>query len=113
MLLLLFFICVSIAMHRFFYRNVWMPWDDDSEEIDWCKKYLESRIRFCFDLKRNMSRGLAEHIRKLLAEARYIRNKREIMELEMDDDDEVEEGNCFQKTREFNYDERENNHSVF
>lgn len=70
-----------------------MPWDSDSdEEVDWCKKHLESRIRFCFDLKRGMSRGMADHIRKLLAEARYIQNKREIMELEMSDDEDAEEG---------------------
>lgn len=70
-----------------------MPWDKDSDdEADWCKKHLESRIRFCFDLKRDMSRGMADHIRKLLSEARYIQDKREIMELEIDDDEELEEG---------------------
>lgn len=70
-----------------------MPWDSDSdEEADWCKKHLETRIRFCFDLKRGMNRGMADHIRKLLAEARYIQNKREIMELEMSDDEDAEEG---------------------
>lgn len=70
-----------------------MPWDSDSdEEVDWCKKHLESRIRFCFDLKRGMNRSMADHIRKLLAEARYIQNKREIMELEMSDDEDAEEG---------------------
>lgn len=70
-----------------------MPWDHDSDdEDDWCKKHLESRIRFCFDLKRDMSRGLADHIRKLIAEARYIQNKRELMELEMSDNEDAEEG---------------------
>lgn len=74
-----------------------MPWDDDSdEEQDWCKKHLESRIRFCFDLKRDMSRGLADHIRKLIAEARYIQNKRELMELEMSDNEDAEEGKRLQ-----------------
>ncbi|XP_031623409.1 protein nessun dorma isoform X2 [Contarinia nasturtii] len=77
---------------RFFYRNVWMPWDSDSdEEVDWCKKHLESRIRFCFDLKRGMSREMADYIRTLLAEARYIKNKREIMELEMSDNEDADE----------------------
>lgn len=82
-----------IEFHRFFYRNVWMPWDSDSDdEADWCKKHLESRIRFCFDLKRDMGRGMADHIRKLIAEARYIQNKRELMESEMSDDEDAEEG---------------------
>ena len=39
-----------------------------------------------------MNRSMADHIRKLLAEARYIQNKREIMELEMSDDEDAEEG---------------------
>lgn len=73
-----------------------MPWDKDiDDEADWCKKHLESRIRFCFDLKREMSRGLADHIRKLLSEARYIQNKREIVEMEMEDDEDIEEGKDF------------------
>lgn len=70
-----------------------MPWDNENDdEDDWCKKHLESRIRFCFDLKRDMSRGMADHIRKLISEARYIQNKREVMELEMSDDEDAEEG---------------------
>lgn len=78
---------------RFFYRNVWMPWDNDTDDVvDWCQKHLETRIRFCFDLKRDMSRPMADHIRKLLAEARYIQNKREMVEMELDDDRALEEG---------------------
>lgn len=73
-----------------------MPWDDDSDDkADWCKKHVESRIQFCFDLKRDMSRGMADHVRKLIAEARYIRNKREFMELEMSDNEDAEEGKRF------------------
>lgn len=75
-----------------------MPWDNDTDEdVDWCKKHLESRIRFCFALKRDMSRGMADHIRKLIAEARYIQNKREIMELEMSDDEDIDEGKVLGK----------------
>lgn len=70
-----------------------MPWDNDNDDdADWCKKHLDSRIQFCFDLKRDMSRAMADHIRKLMAEARYIQTKREFMELEIDDDEETEEG---------------------
>lgn len=72
-----------------------MPWDndnDDDEKTDWCSKYLETRIRFCFDLKRDMSRAMADHIRKLLAEARYIQSKHELIEMEMSDDEALEEG---------------------
>lgn len=75
-----------------------MPWDndnDDDESVDWCSKYLETRIRFCFDLKRDMSRAMADHIRKLWAEARYIQSKHEIIEMEMSDDETLEEGITF------------------
>lgn len=79
--------------YRFFYRNVWMPWDDECDgDYDWCEKHLESRIRFCFDLKRNMSRPMADHIRKLLAEARYAANKRHIIIIEMNEDETFEDG---------------------
>lgn len=63
-----------------------MPWDNDSDDdLDWAEKHLESRIRFCFDLKRGMSRAMADHIRLLLIEARYIQNRREIIEEDMRD----------------------------
>lgn len=68
-----------------------MPWDNDNdEESDWASKYLESRIRFCFDLKRGMSRAMADHIRVLLMEARYIQSRREIIEIDLSDDDDDE-----------------------
>lgn len=58
-----------------------MPWDEDNDEdVDWCEKHLQSRIRFCFDLKRGMSRPMADHIRMLLTEARYIQSRRELLE---------------------------------
>lgn len=79
----------NLCSARFFYRNVWMPWNNDNDEdLDWAEKRLESRIKFCFDLKRNMSRPMADHIRVLLAEARYIQSRRELIEVEMSDDEE-------------------------
>lgn len=58
-----------------------MPWDDDNDEdVDWCEKHLEPRIRFCFDLKRGMGRAMADHIRMLLTEARYIRCRCDLLE---------------------------------
>lgn len=73
---------------RFFYRNVWMPWDDENDDdFDWFDKHLDTRIRFCFDLKRNMSPLMVDHVRMLLAEARYIQNQREVLETELEDSD--------------------------
>lgn len=69
-----------------------MPWDNDKDEdLDWAEKHLESRIKFCFDLKRGMSRAIADHIRVLLMEARYIQSRREIIETDMSDDEELED----------------------
>lgn len=66
-----------------------MPWDDDDydKNVDWFKEYFDSRIRFCFDLKRNMNRQMADHIRKLLTEARYIKSKRDLIDSEVDNAD--------------------------
>lgn len=65
-----------------------MPWDDDNDEdTDWFEKHLESRMRFCFDLKRGMSRPMADHIRMLLTEARYIQSRRELLENDLEESD--------------------------
>ncbi|XP_053673603.1 protein nessun dorma [Anopheles nili] len=78
---------------RFFYQNLWMPWDNDTEdEHGWIDKHLESRIRLCFDLKnKTMSRRLSSHALALLAEARYIQRKREFLERELDEEDNDED----------------------
>ncbi|KAL5281630.1 SHCBP1 family protein [Megaselia abdita] len=68
---------------RFFYQNIWMPWDNDiDDDFDWAEKHLESRIRFYYDLKKkDMRRPLATQIRTLLAEAKYIQERREYIEI--------------------------------
>uniref|UniRef100_A0A182W7A4 SHC SH2 domain-containing protein n=1 Tax=Anopheles minimus TaxID=112268 RepID=A0A182W7A4_9DIPT len=79
---------------RFFYQHLWMPWDNDGEdEHGWVDKHLESRIRFCHDLKnKTMSRQLSSHALALLAEARYIQRKRDFIEHQLsEEEDQVEE----------------------
>lgn len=69
-----------------------MPWDNDNDDdLDWAEKHLESRIKFCFDLKRGMNRATADHIRVQLMEARYIQSRREIIEVDMSDDEELDD----------------------
>ncbi|KAJ6649971.1 Protein nessun dorma [Pseudolycoriella hygida] len=81
-----------VDMIRFFFNNLWMPWDvDNDEDVDWPSKYLESRIRFSYDLKANMSSQLASHIRALLVEAQYIQRRREYLELDISDDEDLNE----------------------
>jgi len=57
---------------RFFFTNVWMPWDNDADDdVNWVEKNLESRIRFCYDLRKGqMKRSVLSHVRTLLNEAR-------------------------------------------
>ncbi|XP_035915910.1 protein nessun dorma isoform X1 [Anopheles stephensi] len=76
---------------RFFYQHLWMPWDNDAEDEhhSWIDKHLESRIRFCHDLKnKTMSRQLSSHALALLAEARYIQRKRDFIEQELSEEEQ-------------------------
>jgi len=41
-------ICLDLI--RFFYQNIWRPWDDDSDCPDWPGMHLASRIKLHFDL---------------------------------------------------------------
>ncbi|XP_049548137.1 protein nessun dorma-like [Anopheles darlingi] len=80
---------------RFFYQNLWMPWDaEEQDDHGWVEKHLESRIRFCHDLKNKaMSWQLSSHVLSLLAEARYIQRKLKLWEDEEDDCPENEADN--------------------
>lgn len=78
---------------RFFYQHVWMPWDNDEDDdgSDWAEKNLYDRIKFYYDVKkRAMSKRLVSHVLALLAEANYVQKKRELLEVEI----EEEEGNA-------------------
>ena len=40
----------AIDLIRFFYKNIWMPWDEDSEVEDWPSQHLHNRVRLHFSL---------------------------------------------------------------
>ena len=40
----------AIDLIRFFYENIWMPWDEDSEVEDWPGQHLHNRVRLHFSL---------------------------------------------------------------
>lgn len=67
-----------------------MPWDNDNDDdCDWSDKYLESRLRFFYDLQKGIiSRSLGYHIRMLLTEARYIQQRRNYLEHGIDDNED-------------------------
>lgn len=69
-----------------------MPWDNENdEENDWADKHLKSRIQFNFDVMKSIERSLALHIRSLLQEARDIQERREYLETDMSDDEELDQ----------------------
>lgn len=75
-------------MLRYFYKNIWMPWDDENDlDVDWPQQHLQSRIRFNYDLQKGMSQGMATYIRDQLAEARYIKEQQEYIQIDIDDED--------------------------
>lgn len=76
---------------RFFYQHVWMPWDNDEDDdgSDWAEKNLYDRVKFYYDVKKRvMSKRLVSHVMALLAEANYVQKKRELLEMEVDEEDE-------------------------
>lgn len=79
-----------------------MPWDTDADDLNWAEKHLDSRIRFCFDLKRGMSRALADHIRVQLVDARYIQSRLDRIEMDLSDDEDLDEApSTFQSAKRF------------
>jgi len=41
---------VALDLIRFFYKNLWMPWDEDSDCCDWVSEHLENRLSLHFSL---------------------------------------------------------------
>lgn len=82
----------ALDMLRFFYTHVYMPWDnDDDESVDWKSKHLESRLRLYYDMKNGIiPRATAEYIHSLLTEARRLNSKRQYIESQISEDDDVD-----------------------
>lgn len=82
-----------VDMLRYFYKHIWMPWDNDDDEMDWCLKHLKSRIEFNYYLQTCVDRSQVAHIRALLQEARDIQERREYLETDLSDDEDLDETN--------------------
>lgn len=82
----------AIDMLHFFYNYLWMPWDvDDEENADWISKHLEIRLRLHYDIKMGLvPRNIAERYRSLVAEAKSLQTKRERLEEELSDEDDID-----------------------
>lgn len=72
--------------YRFFFNYIFFPWDRNDSDLG---KELSSRMQLFFDLKnKNLSKGLSSHVRRMIAEAKYIQRKRDNIELSIDNTDE-------------------------
>lgn len=76
-----------IDMLRFFYIHLFMPWDfDDDDNTDWKSKHLESRLRLYYDMKNGViPKATSLRLNSLLTEARRMQNKKEQIELHIED----------------------------
>lgn len=75
---------------RYFYNNIWMPWDEtDSDETkDWANSYLMQRVNFHYDVaSKNMHPSLVSYARHLLNEIRYAAKHKELIEAEMSEEE--------------------------
>lgn len=71
--------------YRFFYTYIFFPFDNDTEP-NWSQKHLIARVQFFFDLNnsKNISKSMTSYIRQLIEEAKYIQDKRDLLESSMD-----------------------------
>jgi hypothetical protein len=73
---------------RFFYNNLWMPWDDDDDDDkDWVDQHLESRLKLYFDMRTNVNKETRDIILSLISEGKEIRNKIVNLEHSLPDDE--------------------------
>uniref|UniRef100_A0A336LQZ3 CSON000921 protein n=1 Tax=Culicoides sonorensis TaxID=179676 RepID=A0A336LQZ3_CULSO len=84
---------------RFFYKNLWRPWDYEYDsDIIW-SKYLEGRIKFYLDLvSKKMSKQVTVYIKNLLEEANYVFKRKELLEEEIESS-EIKEKNVLMLTQ--------------
>jgi len=40
----------ALDLYRYFYKNIWRPWDEESHDEDWAETHLKNRLDLVFDL---------------------------------------------------------------
>ncbi|KAK5648543.1 hypothetical protein RI129_003435 [Pyrocoelia pectoralis] len=77
----------TIDMLRFFYINLFLPWDMEEDCANWFDKHLSSRLRLFYDLRNGtIPSTTADQIKGLLTEARHLETRQNRLLLEIDDD---------------------------
>jgi len=72
---------VALDLLRFFYKHIWMPWDEDSDCPDWPAQHLDNRLHLHFSLVTGTG-DQATAIRLDHLMARAEQNRTALMELE-------------------------------
>lgn len=77
---------------RFFYMNLYMPWDDDDNDgVVWFNNHLETRLRLFYDMKNGViPRITAERLRSLVTEVRRLETRHQEMIVDLDDYSDVD-----------------------
>nr|CAD7574936.1 unnamed protein product [Timema californicum] len=86
---------------RFFYEHVWMPWDaDDDENEDWISNHLETRIGLIIDMKSGaVPPEMASHIRSLIQEGKALKQKIDVWQELLDEEEEDSPGDTANEDR--------------
>ena len=62
----------AIDLIRFFYENIWMPWDEESEVEDWPSQHLHNRVQLHFSLMTGCGDQVRKHTTPHLRSIYYI-----------------------------------------
>lgn len=86
----------AIDALRFFYMNLYMPWDDDDHDgVVWFNNHLETRLKLFYDMKNGViPRITAERLRSLVTEVRGLEIKHRYMIEQLDDYSDVDGDEC-------------------
>lgn len=89
---------VCLDLVRFFFNNIWKPWDDHSECLDWPGTYLSARIKLHFDLQEGAgNQSIAARLDTLAWQAEVTQTElyglEEDLGLDDDSDKSVDAGN--------------------
>lgn len=78
----------TIDMYRFFYLNIFMPWDmQEDTSVDWLSKHLELRLHLYFDMRNGViPKATAQHLKSLLNDAHRLHAQHQLLASQIDDD---------------------------
>ncbi|XP_071452052.1 protein nessun dorma-like isoform X2 [Hetaerina americana] len=80
---------------RFFFQQIWYPWDETDDSSSWPESYLEKRLNLLYDMVTGEVRAEdAERIRYLVSKSRCIKEEMERAEAAMEECEDVDSAGC-------------------